>query len=48
MYTLDKLAVGTMMYCLDKGGDLGKSIQVCKLLSYYGYNIEPTITRKSD
>ena len=35
------------MICrMDKGGDLGKSIQVCKLLSHYGYSIEPTATGK--
>ena len=42
----DKLQVGTMICRMDKGGDLGKSTQVCKLLSHYGYNIEPTATGK--
>ena len=36
----DKLKVGHMICHMDKGGDLGKSTQVCKLLSYYGYSIE--------
>ena len=35
-----------MICYVDKRGDLGKSTQVCKLLSYYGYNIEPIATGK--
>ena len=35
------------MHCrLDQGGDLGKSIQLCKLLTHYGYAIQPTATNK--
>ena len=44
---LDKLKVGTMICRMDKSKDLGKSIQICKLLSHYGYSIEPTATGKS-
>ena len=35
-----------MIYRIDKGGILDKSIQVYKLLSHYGYSIEPTATGK--
>ena len=35
-----------MLYHLDKGDNLGKSIQVCKLLSHYRYSIKSTATSK--
>ena len=42
----DKLQVGAMYCRLDQGGDLGKSIKLCKLLTHYRYLIQPIATNK--
>ena len=42
----DKLKVHVMIFQLDEGGDLGKSMQICKLFSHYSYSIESIAREK--